>query len=56
LRKYPRVFFVGTGGTTLLSRQIVATPVDSDRVQIDEFEVTTDTLSADGHGRRAPVC
>lgn len=48
LRKYARVFFVGTGGTTLLSRQIVATPVDSDRVQIDEFEVTTDTLSADG--------
>jgi hypothetical protein len=43
LAKYERVFFVGTGGTTLLSRQIVATPVDSDRVQIDEFEVTVDT-------------
>lgn len=44
LTRYERVFFVGTGGTTLLSRQIVATPVSSDRVQIDEFEVTTDRL------------
>ncbi|MEO6221955.1 MAG: hypothetical protein ABIP90_01805 [Vicinamibacterales bacterium] len=44
LRKYDRVFFVGTGGTTLLSRELVATSVDSDRVQIDEFEVTQDRL------------
>jgi len=44
LRQYDRVFFVGTGGTTLLSKGLVATPTDSDRVQIDEFEVTTDRL------------
>jgi hypothetical protein len=48
LTKYDRVFYVGTGGTTLLSRQIVATPVDSDRVQIDEFEVTSETTATDG--------
>lgn len=47
LTQYDRVFFVGTGGTTLLSRQIVATPVSSDRVQIDEFEVTRDRLPRD---------
>jgi hypothetical protein len=53
LAQYERVFFVGTGGTTLLSRQIVATPVDSDRVQIDEFESTTDTNgTVDGEARR----
>jgi hypothetical protein len=44
LSRYERVFYVGTGGTTLLSRQIVATPIASDRVQIDEFEVTLDRL------------
>jgi len=44
LTRYDRVLYVGTGGTTLLSRQIVATPVASDRVQVDEFEVTTDRL------------
>jgi len=44
LRKYERVFFVGTGGTTLLSREIVATSIASDRVQVDEFEVTRDRL------------
>ena len=43
-RKYDRIFYVGTGGTTLLSRAIVATPIDSDRVQVDEFEVTHDRL------------
>jgi hypothetical protein len=48
LTKYDRVFYVGTGGTTLLSRQLVATPVDSDRVQIDEFEVTKETIRIDG--------
>lgn len=44
LTRYARVLFVGTGGTTLLSRDVVATPVGSDRVQVDEFEVTTDRL------------
>ena len=44
LKKYDRVLYVGTGGTTLLSRGLVATPVDSDRVQVDEFEVTLDRL------------
>ncbi len=44
LTRYTRVLFVGTGGTTLLSRDVVATPVGSDRVQVDEFEVTIDRL------------
>jgi hypothetical protein len=44
LKKYDRVFFVGTGGTTLLSKEIIATPIDSDRVQVEEFEVTLDRL------------
>ncbi len=46
LGRYRRVLFVGTGGTTLLSRQLSATPLASDRVQIEEFEVTTDRLPA----------
>lgn len=44
LRSYDRVLFMGTGGTNLLSRELQATPIGSDRVQIDEFEVTTDRL------------
>jgi hypothetical protein len=46
VERYRRVFFVGTGGTVLLSRQITATPIVSDRVQIDEFETTSDRLPA----------
>lgn len=42
--RYDRVLYVGTGGTALLSRHIAATPLSSDRVQVDEFEVTTDRL------------
>src|SRR5688572_21207943 len=49
LTKYDRVFYVGTGGTTLLSRAIVATSIDSDRVQVDEFEVTRDRLPRASH-------
>ncbi len=44
LTRYERVLYVGTGGTSLLSRQISATALSSDRVQVDEFEVTTDRL------------
>ena len=44
LTRYDRVLYVGTGGTSLLSRQISATALSSDRVQVDEFEVTTDRL------------
>jgi hypothetical protein len=44
LKRYDRVFYVGTGGTTLLTRELMATPVASDRVQVEEFEVTTDRL------------
>jgi uncharacterized membrane protein len=47
LQSYDRVLFVGTGGTSLLSRTLRATPIASDRVQIDEFEVTTDRLPRD---------
>jgi hypothetical protein len=44
LNSYDRVLFVGTGGTSLLSRDLQATPIASDRVQVDELEVTTDRL------------
>jgi len=44
LSRYERVLYVGTGGTSLLSRQISATALSSDRVQVEEFEVTTDRL------------
>jgi len=47
LQSYERVLFVGTGGTSLLSRHLRAIPLASDRVQIDEFEVTTDRLPRD---------
>jgi hypothetical protein len=44
LTRYDRVLYVGTGGTSLLSRHISATALSSDRVQVNEFEVTTDRL------------
>ncbi len=47
LGSYDRVLFVGTGGTSLLSRDLQATPIASDRVQVDELEVTTDRLPRD---------
>lgn len=47
LGSYARVLFVGTGGTSLLSRDLQATPIASDRVQVDELEVTTDRLPRD---------
>lgn len=42
--QFDRILFVGTGGTSLLTRDITATPLGSDRVQIEEFEVTRDRL------------
>lgn len=44
LPRFDRILFVGTGGTSLLTRDITATPLGSDRVQIEEFEVTRDRL------------
>ena len=35
---YPRVFFVGGGGTNLLSKSTVATTVGADRFQVPEYE------------------
>jgi hypothetical protein len=49
LKKYDHVFFIGTGGTSLLTTELIATPIDSDRVQVPEFEVTRDRLP---QGRR----
>lgn len=49
LKKYDHVYFIGTGGTSLLSTELIATPIDSDQVQVPEFEVTTDRLP---RGRR----
>jgi len=38
--RYDRIFFLGGGGTDLLTRQIVATPVSSEEIQIDEYQTT----------------
>ena len=40
LTKYERVFFVGGGGTDLLSRRITATPVAFTPLDVPEFETT----------------
>lgn len=40
LTRYARVFFIGGGGTDLLSRHILARPVQDDRIKVPEFEVT----------------
>jgi Dolichyl-phosphate-mannose-protein mannosyltransferase len=40
LNRYARVFFIGGGGTALLSRHILATPVEDDRIKVPEFDVT----------------
>jgi hypothetical protein len=37
-RRYERVLFLGGGGTDLLSRRIVATPVGSEQVRVPEYE------------------
>ncbi len=38
LTKYARVLFIGGGGTDLLSRTIVATPVSDGRVHVPEYD------------------
>jgi hypothetical protein len=38
LRRYDRVFFIGGGGTDLLSREIQARPVGGDTVQVPEYD------------------
>jgi hypothetical protein len=40
-RKYERVYFVGGGGTDLLSRRIQARPVTDEKVRVPEYEVTS---------------
>jgi hypothetical protein len=37
-RRYDRVFFLGGGGTELLSRDISATPVGGDTIQVPEYD------------------
>lgn len=41
---YRQVYFVGGGGTDLLSRRISARPVDDARIKVPEFESTAGTL------------
>jgi hypothetical protein len=38
LRRYGRVFFIGGGGTTLLSRHIVATPLPIEAIHLPEYD------------------
>ncbi len=38
LKRYAHVFFLGAGGTDLLSREIVATPVAGEDIQVPEYE------------------
>jgi len=38
MTRYDRVFFVGGGGTDLLSRKIAASPVASEKIRVPEYE------------------
>jgi hypothetical protein len=49
LKQYAHVYFVGSGGTDLLSRHIGARPVTDARVKVPEFESTAATLPASVH-------
>jgi hypothetical protein len=42
LTRYARVFFMGGGGTDLLSRQIAATPIWDERFQLPEYDSPLD--------------
>jgi hypothetical protein len=44
LKKYPHVYFVGGGGTDLLSRHIGARAVADEKIKVPEFESTQDRL------------
>src|SRR5690606_4686331 len=44
--KYKRVFFIGGGGTDLVSPEFGVRPVTSERFEVPEFESTTDRLPA----------
>lgn len=44
LARYDRVFFVGGGGTDLVSRSYSTRPVVAERFEVPEFESTTHTL------------
>jgi hypothetical protein len=44
LQRYEHVYFVGGGGTDLLSRRIAAQPVTDAQLKVPEFESTEDTL------------
>jgi hypothetical protein len=50
--KYARVFFIGGGGTDLLSRRIVAVPVSDGRTQVAEYAHTPWNVYPDGPRRK----
>ncbi len=52
LHKYQRVLFVGGGGTDLLSRRIVASPIDDGRTQVPEYASTPWNVYPDGPRRK----
>ena len=52
LTKYQRVLFVGGGGTDLLSRRIIATPLADGRVQVPEYASTPWNAYPEGPRRK----
>ncbi len=48
-RRYAHVYFVGGGGTDLLSRRISARAVADERIKVPEFETTADRRPAAAH-------
>jgi hypothetical protein len=44
LKRYAHVYFVGGGGTDLLSRHIGAVPIADEKLKVPEFETTAGTL------------
>jgi hypothetical protein len=52
LTKYQRVLYIGGGGTDLLSRRIIATPLADGRVQVPEYANTPWTTYPEGPRRK----
>jgi hypothetical protein len=52
LTKYQRVLYVGGGGTDLLSRRIIATPLADGRVQVPEYASTPWNTYPEGPRRK----
>jgi hypothetical protein len=51
MKKYDRVFFVGGGGTDLLSRKISALPAASERIRVPEYDSLYDAYPRGVRGK-----